>query len=63
MTLKRLSIITLKLASIISSDLRFGYSFSKALKLIHSSNLVNAYTFLLRKFRIKIQKALDISSF
>lgn len=42
MTLKRLSIITLQLGSIISSDLRFGCSCSKASKLIHLSIYISA---------------------
>jgi len=52
-----------KLGSLISSDLRFSCSFSNASNLIHLNNLANTYIFLPRKFRTKIQKALDISYF
>lgn len=63
MTLKKLNITGLLiLESIISSDLIFSCSFSKAGNLIHLNNLANARIFLPRKFRMKIQKALDIFS-
>lgn len=64
MTLKTLNIIGLLiLGSVISSHLRFSCSFSKAGNLIHLNNLANAHIFLPRKFRMKIQKALDIFFF
>lgn len=63
MILKNLNITCLLiLEGIISSDLRFICSFSKAGNLIHLNNLANAHLFLPRKFRTKIQKALDIFS-
>lgn len=62
MTFKRLNITVLILESVISTDLRFSCSFSKAGNLIHFNNLANAHIFLPMKFGTKRQKALDIFS-